>query len=272
MAKAAASSADTIMIDLEDAVFPDGKAEARGVAAAAIDRQNWGPRRVLVRCNGLDTEWGIDDLIELSRTGRLDGFLVPKVEARDDVVFLARLLEGLGRARGRPFELHILIESARAVARVEEILGAGPAIVSASFGSGDFAFSVGLLDRLAGTTPPDPGRLPFEHAKARFVTACHAFGIAPLDGPFPRVDDDTGCRDAARLGRALGFTGKWAIHPAQIAIVNEAFGARPEQLVWARRVVEALADARSRNVGAVQLDGRLVEAAHRAVAERILAD
>jgi len=273
MPKAAASAADTIMIDLEDAVFPDGKVQARGVAREAVAALDWGQRRVLVRCNGLDTEWGLRDILDLGPVSRLDGVLVPKVETPDDVRFLARLLDGLGHERERPVELHILIESARALARVEDILAAGPEIVSASFGSGDYAFSVGSLDGLVDDgDAPAPARLPFEQAKARFVTACHAFGVTPLDGPFPRVDDAAGCRHAAGLGRELGFTGKWAIHPGQIGIVNETFAPRPEHVEWARRVVAALADAKARQVGAVQVNGRLIEAAHLTVAERILSD
>ncbi len=197
---------------------------------------------------------------------------MPKVETPDDVRFLARLLDGLGQERGRPVELHILIESARALARVEDILDAGPEIVSASFGSGDYAFSVGSLDGLVDDgDAPAPARLPFEHGQGRFVTACHAFGVTPLDGPFPRVDDAAGCRHAAGLGRELGFTGKWAIHPARSDRQRDL---RPpaEHVEWARRVVAALADAKARQVGAVQVNGRLVEAAHLTVAERILSD
>src|SRR4051812_36069438 len=267
MAKAAASAADTIMIDLEDAVFPDGKDAARAVAVDAIGRLDWRGRRVLVRINALDTQWGLRDLLDVCRVDRLDGVLVPKIESADDVRFLGRLLEGLGRDRGRALELHVLIESARAVAHVEAILGAGPLIVSASFGSGDYAISVGSLDGLIGSSGVPPDRLPFEYAKGRFVTGCHAYDVTPLDGPFPQVTDIEGCRQAARLGRGLGFSGKWAIHPGQIAVVHEEFGPLPEQRVWARRVVEALTDARSRNVGAVQMDGRLVEAAHLNLAE-----
>jgi malyl-CoA/(S)-citramalyl-CoA lyase len=246
MQKAAASAADTVMIDLEDAVFPDSKEEARAVAIDALETLDWGKRRVLVRVNGLDTPWGLRDVVDISRVARLDGVLVPKVESAEDVRFLHRLLEGLGRGR-EPLELHVLIESARAVGVVEAILGAGP-IVSASFGSGDYAISVGALDGLVGLPEPAEraGVLPFEHAKARFVTACHASGVAPLDGPYPNVKDDAGCEEACRLGRALGFVGKWAIHPGQISIVNDAFAPGPARSSRRSRTPRHAASGRCR--------------------------
>jgi len=268
-AKAAEGRADTIMLDLEDSVFSEAKIEARGHVARALAETGWGDRRVLVRINGLDTEWGFRDLLGLAGCPRLDGVMVPKLDSPEALRFLEALCGQLDRERAAPLELHVLIESAIAVARVEAIAAAATRLTSMTFGAGDYAISLGSEDAFTGTLPP--GDLPFAQARARVANACHAYGLIPLDGPHSRIGDDAGCQAAAEAVRAIGYAGKWAIHPAQIPIVQAVFRPGEAAVARAHRVIAALDAARAAGVGAAQLDGRLVEAGHLTMAQRIIA-
>lgn len=286
--KAAAGPADTLFIDLEDSVFPDQKLAARENALKALETVDWKDKRVLVRPNSLETEWGFRDIEYLgSRCARLDGFLVPKIMSVDELRFAEALFAALDRERpaDRPLQLHILIEMAMAVARVEEILAAARRVVSVSFGIGDYSMSLGAQDRLIGAANPEYVVLTGDHrsasrethwndqwhfAMARVANACHAYGITAIDGPYGAIADRDGYMAEARRARILGYVGKWAIHPSQIAMANEAFSPTPEEIAWAKRAQAALEDAHRLGKGAVNLDGQLIEAAHRPVIERIL--
>lgn len=272
-AKAVASDADTLMLDLEDAVFPDQKSAARQEALAALRDLDWRRKRLLVRINALDTQWGIDDLLLLASAERLDGVMLPKIETAEDIAFVSRLLERPGSGRAA-LELHILIETAQGVANVECILAAAPRLRSVTFGAGDYARSVADWSSLAGGPAGGPlGETPPLQlwAKARVANAAYAFGVTPIDGPIPAIAE-AAARRAAEASRAAGFRGKWAIHPAQVPAIHEIFTPAPEMVAWAGRALAALDRAEAAGQGAALLDGRLVEAAHRAIAHRILAE
>lgn len=268
-AKAVASGADTLMLDLEDAVFPDQKEAARRQALAALRDLDWHRKRLLVRVNALDTPWGVDDLVLLASVERLDGFMVPKIETAEDIAAVSRLLDR-PLARGTAPELHILVETARGVANVERILAATPRLRSVTFGAGDYARSVADWSAFTGST--SDGTPPLQlWAKARVANAAYAFGTTPIDGPSPAIAE-AAARQAAEASRAGGFRGKWAIHPAQVPAIREIFVPPPEAVAWAGRALAALDQAEAAGQGAALLDGRLVEAAHRAIAHRILAE
>ena len=287
--KAAVSATDALFLDLEDSVPPPQKLIARANAAQALDDIDWGDKRVLVRTNALDSEWAFRDIEQLgARCPRLDGFLVPKLGSVDEIRHVEALLTALDRERPGepPLELHILIETALGMARVEAILEAATRLVSVSFGVGDYSLSMGGQDRLVGgankhyamltDAVPDTTRAShwndqWHFALARVANACHAFDVMPIDGPFGNFSDPEGFNAAAARGRVLGYAGKWAIHPSQVALANQAYTPSAEEVAWARAVLVALATGQREGRGAVAMHGQLLDIAHEKIALRILA-
>ena len=288
-AKAAAGPADALFLDLEDSVVPDDKLTARANARAALDEIDWNAKRVLVRCNSLDTAWAFRDIEQLgAQCPRLDGFLVPKIESVTDIRFAEQLLDALDRERpaDRQLELHILIETALGMSRVEAIVEAATRLVSVSFGVGDYSLSMGGQDRLVGGANRDYAMLTdadadgartrhwndqWHFALARVANACHAHHVLAIDGPFGNIADAGGYAAAADRGHVLGFEGKWAIHPGQVALANAAHTPGDADVAWAREVRAALAAAAHEGRGAVTLNGHLLDIAHGKIATRILA-
>jgi malyl-CoA/(S)-citramalyl-CoA lyase len=288
-AKAAGSNVDALFLDLEDSVFPDQKLAARETAKAAIEDTDWCGKRVLVRVNAMDTEWGFRDLVELGGAcPRLDGFMVPKICSLDELRFVEQVLDALDRERpaNRPLELHILIETAIGIACIEQIASGARRLLSVTFGAGDFAMSLGLYGPVRNAGNPDYVVLTgargdadrqrhwndsHHFAMARIATACHAFGIVPVDGPFPDFKDPVGADISNRRARALGYQAKWSIHPALIDGINATFMPTEADITWARKVGQALEEARRAGTGSAQIDGRLVEAATMKTVDRILA-
>lgn len=287
--KAADSATDALFLDLEDSVAPAQKLTARANAARALDEVNWNTKRVLVRSNALDSEWAFRDIEHLgAHCHRLDGFLVPKIGSVDELRYAEALLSALNRERPRerPLELHILIETALGMARVEAILEAATRVVSVSFGVGDYSLSMGGQDRSVGGANKDYAMLTdgvvdvvreahwndqWHFALARVANACHAFNVMPMDGPFGNFADPRGFAAAAARARVLGFEGKWAIHPSQIELANQAYTPSSDEVSWARAVHAALDAAQRQGQGAVAMNGQLLDIAHRKIADRILA-
>ncbi len=286
--KAAKSNVDALFLDLEDSVFADQKIVARQTAREAIDVMDWRGKRLLVRVNAMDTEWGFRDLVELGGScPRLDGFMVPKICSFDELRFVEQTLDALDRERpkDRPLELHILIETAIGVARVEKIIEEAQRLVSVTFGAGDFAMSLGLYGRARSAGNSDYVVLTGERgeegrqkhwndshhfAMARIANACHAFGVVPIDGPFADFNDLQGADVSNRRACSLGYQAKWTIHPALIDGINAIFLPTAEDVAWALTVKHALENARQSGTGSVQLDGRLIEAATMKTVDRIL--
>ena len=287
--KAADSATDALFLDLEDSVFPPQKLEARDNAARALNEIDWRSKRVLVRTNALDTQWAFRDIEQLgAHCPRLDGFLVPKVGSIEEIHYVEALLAALDRERppARPLELHILIETALGMARVEAILEAATRLVSVSFGVGDYSLSLGGQDRLVGGANKDYTMLTdgasdaerqthwndqWHFALTRVANACHAFQVMAIDGPFGNFADPRGFIAAASRARVLGYEGKWAIHPSQIALANQVYTPGSEEVSWAKAALAALDEAERAGKGAVALNGQLLDVAHRKIAERILA-
>ncbi|TDR93236.1 HpcH/HpaI aldolase/citrate lyase family protein [Enterovirga rhinocerotis] len=278
-AKAAAGPADALFLDLEDAVAIERKDEARAMAVEAINGLDWGTKTLAVRVNGLDTPWGYKDIIALAEScPRLDLILLPKTGRAEDVYVVETLLSAIEQTTKRPHPMGIecLIETAAGLANVEAIAAASPSRLEALiFGVADFALSIGARDALTGApnplyqvlSTPDAGAErvrhwndPFHFALARIATACRANGIRAIDGPFTNFGDPEGYIASAERAAALGFEGKWAIHPTQIDLANRVFSPQPEELAWAELVVTRMEEAKGR--GAIAIDGKLIDIAH----------
>jgi malyl-CoA/(S)-citramalyl-CoA lyase len=292
IAKAPSLGADVVFLDLEDAVAPADKERARANAIGALqDRARWSGGAVSVRINGLDTHWCYRDVVEVIEAAGdvLDTVLVPKVGSPSDVEFVATLLDQIERAKGLEpsrIGIHVLIETARGMANVESIARARPDRLEAMvFGVADYAASVQARTTNIGGANPDYAILtdPAEDGSrrshwgdqwhfgiSRIVAACRAEGLRPIDGPFGAIDDPDGYRAAARRAAALGCEGKWAIHPSQVELANEAFTPSDAEIARAQRILEEMESAAKRGEGAVSLDGRLIDAASIRMAENLM--
>jgi malyl-CoA/(S)-citramalyl-CoA lyase len=282
MEKAPTLGADLVFLDLEDAVAPDDKGQARANVIDALGAQDWTGTAVSVRINGLDTHWCYRDVVDVveARGEVLDTLLVPKVGAPSDVEFVATLLDQIEQRNGWPagrIGIHILIETAKGMANVEPISRARPDRLEAMvFGVADYAASVQARTTNIGganadyavlTDPDDAGRREthwgdqWHFGISRMVAACRAEGLRPIDGPFGDYNDADGYRAAARRAATLGCEGKWAIHPSQVALANEVFTPAAAEVERAERILQAMEEAAKEGKGAVSLDGRLIDAA-----------
>ena len=258
--KARGLPADVLILDLEDAVAPDRKAEARAQVKAALAAGGYGRRELLVRANALDTEWGADDLRELATAGA-DGIVLSKVSAAEDVRRAARILQDSGAPD--TLALWIMAETARCILDIDAIAGAHPRLRGILMGTSDLAREM----RVRHT----PDRLGFITTLNLCVLAARAHGLDILDGVFLDLDDGAGLRRACEQGRDLGFDGKTLIHPGQLKAANAVFTPAAAELARAQEIIAAWREAASRGTAVVVVGGRLVENLHVAEAERLLA-
>jgi malyl-CoA/(S)-citramalyl-CoA lyase len=284
--KAARGPADSLFLDLEDAVAPGLKVEARTKAVEALNQLDWGAKTVSVRVNGLNTPWAISDILAVAKCPRLDMILLPKVETPGDVVFLERLLAGLEleTPRERPLGIEILIETTKGLAHAEAIAASSPRLEGMIFGVGDYSIELESFDIEFGASNPDYAVLArpdggpearhwndqWHFALARIANACRAYGLRPIDGPFTNYGDPAAYRASAMRARALGFEGKWAIHPSQVEIANEVFTPSAAQVAWARDITAKMEAAAAEGRGAIGLGGVLIDRAHVLLAGKIL--
>lgn len=265
MQKAAASNADHVFLDLEDAVAPNQKVAARARIVHALRSLDWGRKTRCVRINDLTTEYAYDDVIDVVEGAGncLDTVMMTKVTSASDIEFLDRLLTMLEKKHRltRQIGIEALIEEVEGLQHVEEIAAASARLESLVFGMGDFSASMGIgLDTAIGSTAGYPGDI-WHYARFRMVMACRANGLDPVDGPYADFRNAEGYREECRRALALGCVGKWAIHPAQIGVALEAFSPRPEKLAEARKLEAAYAEAEAQGLGAVKVDGVMVDAA-----------
>ena len=276
IAKAATSPADEIMLDLEDGVAPGVRPEARANIVKALNELDWGARIRAVRVNDIRTQWFYQDVIAIGEgAGRcLDVMILPKVHRPEDVYMLDMLLGQIEAAKGWTARIGIeaQIESAEGMANVEQIARASRRLETLIFGPGDYAASLGVPILSIGGQPfAYPGHL-WHAALSRIVVAAKAAGLEALDGPYGQYQDLEGLRESALLARALGCDGKWAIHPSQLAPLNEIFTPTDEELREAQRIYDQYTSASTaQGAGATTLDGGLVDAASVRMAERMLA-
>jgi malyl-CoA/(S)-citramalyl-CoA lyase len=287
-AKAAASAADSLFLDLEDAVAPAQKDVARAQAIQALNGVDWGRKTVAVRVNGLDTPWALQDIVDVARHApRLDLILLPKAGSAFDVRFVDQILTLIERETGRSKRvgIEVLIETAKGVANVEEIAQSSERLEAMIFGVGDYTVDMRTYDHVFGRpseryavlTDADAAGQRQRHwndqwhfAMARIATACRAWGLRPIDGPFTDFGDSEGYRACALRAKALGFEGKWAIHPTQIALANEAFSPSGQELAWAADIKALLERTTRDGQGAVGDKGVLIDMAHLKLADSLL--
>jgi malyl-CoA/(S)-citramalyl-CoA lyase len=278
--KAARSAADVVFLDLEDAVAPDDKAQARKNIIAALNDIDWGNKTLSVRINGLDTHFMYRDVVDVIEQGgeRLDLIMIPKVGTAADVYAVDMLVTqceaAVGRKKRIGFEL--IIETALGMANIDEIAAASRRNESLHFGVADFAASTKARTTNIGganrdyavlTDPDEAGQRQvhwgdmWHYAIARLVVAARANGLRPVDGPFGDFSDADGYRAAANRAGVLGCEGKWAIHPSQIGLANELFSPSEAEVKKAERIIQAMEDAAREGKGAVSLDGKLIDLA-----------
>lgn len=288
--KAAASDADVVFLDLEDAVAPDQKEQARKNVIEAISDIDWGNKTLTVRINGLDTHYMYRDVVDIieQASDRLDMIMIPKVGTAADVYAVDMLVTQCEDARGRTKRLGFshIIETALGMANIDAISAASKRNEALHFGVADYAASTKARTTNIGGANPDYAVLTgdadatarenhwgdmWHYAIARMVVSARAHGLRPIDGPFGDFSDPDGYRAAAKRAAILGCEGKWAIHPSQVALANEVMSPPETEIAKARRVLEAMDEARKAGQGAVSLDGRLIDIASIRQAEALVA-
>jgi malyl-CoA/(S)-citramalyl-CoA lyase len=286
--KSANSNADIIFLDLEDAVAPSDKEQARRNIIAALNEVEWDTKTMMVRINGLDTHYMYRDVVDVVEAcPRLDMILIPKVGVAADVYALDMLVTQIETAKGRARHIgfEVLIETALGMANVEAIAQSSRRLEAMSFGVADYAASTRARTTVIGGVNPDYGILAdkdseggrnyfwadqWHAAQTRMLIACRAYGLRPIDGPFGDFADADGYLAAAKRAAVLGYEGKWAIHPSQIELANQVFTPSKAELTKARRILEAMDEAANEGKGAVSLDGRLIDIASIRMAEALL--
>jgi citrate lyase subunit beta / citryl-CoA lyase len=262
--KGAASDADHVFCDLEDAVAPSAKIEAREKVAWALNNLYWGKKTRCVRINDVTTEWCHGDVISIiENAGKsLDTMMLAKPYSAADVVFLDRLLTQLEKKLklGRRIGIEVLIEEVQALQNVEDIAKCSDRIECLIFGMGDYSGSQGIDTREIGGSGGYPGDI-FHFARFRITMAARAQGIDAVDGPYSNFKNEEGYRSEATKARALGMVGKWAIHPSQIASAQAVFSPRSEDITRARKMAAAYREAEAKGLGAAQVDGVMIDVA-----------
>jgi citrate lyase subunit beta/citryl-CoA lyase len=278
LAKAAGLAADQVFLDLEDAVAPDLKNDdTRRRVAQALREQSWVARTRAVRVNAVGTPWCLDDVVAVvtEAGAALDCLVVPKVESTAQVHFVALLLDQLelNHTREQPIGLEIQIESPRGLLAVEEIAAASARVETLIFGPGDYAAAAGIPQLSVGAIEPGYPGDQWHYVLSRILTTARAFGLQAIDGPYAAIRDLAGFAEVARRSRLLGFDGKWALHPDQIAICNEIYSPTPEEFARAQQILDAYRVSTERDgLGAAMFEGEMIDEASRklalAVAER----
>lgn len=277
-AKAAASAADLAVLDLEDAVAPSEKEGARSAVAGAFMSLDWQGRPPAWRVNAAATMWCHRDLIDVvERAAGWAGLVVlPKAESAAQVAFVDILLTQLETALGiaDPIALHVQIESARGLANVREIAQASPRIEALVWGPGDFAATAGIPHAVIGVPDEYDAAYPghrFGYAMHELLVAARLAGVAAIDGPYADFRDLDGLRRSCMTARALGYDGKWCIHPGQVETVNDVFSPGDAEIADARGILDAYERATAAGTGAVVHEGVMVDAASIRMAEATLA-
>jgi citrate lyase subunit beta/citryl-CoA lyase len=275
--KAAQSAADVVFLDLEDAVAPGDKVQARRNVIEALWDIDWAGKgkTVSVRINGLDTHYMYRDVIDVMEQAgeRVHTILVPKVGLPADLYCVETLISQVEQAMGyaRKVGLEALIETALGMANVEAIAAAPGRLEALHFGVADYAASNRARTISIGGLNPDYPGDQWHFALSRMIVACRAYGLRPIDGPFGDYSDPDGFRASARRAAALGCEGKWAIHPSQIELANEVFSPPPAEVDRARRIIEALRQAEAQGRGAASVDGKMIDAASERMAQTVIA-
>ena len=276
--KAAKSNADVVFLDMEDAVAPDDKEQARKNIITALNELDWGSKTMSIRINGLDTHYMYRDVVDVVEQAgeRLDLIMIPKVGTAADVYAIDMMVTQIEDAKGykKRIGFEHIIETALGMQNVHEIASASKRNESLHFGVADYAASTRARTTVIGGVNPDYSVLTdaaedgsrdvhwgdmWHYALARMVVAARANGLRPVDGPFGDFSDPDGYIAAAKRAAVLGCEGKWAIHPSQIAMANDVMSPSAEEVDKANRILAAMAQAAKDGKGTVSLDGRLID-------------
>ncbi|MFX0540387.1 HpcH/HpaI aldolase/citrate lyase family protein [Roseovarius sp. S4756] len=274
--KAADSDVDYIFLDLEDAVAPPDKAQARKNIIEALNDIDWRAKgkTMSIRINGLDTHYMYRDVVDiLEQAGsHVDTILVPKVGVPGDLYTVETMVSQIEEAMGLTHQigLEALIETALGMANVEAIAAAPGRLEALHFGVADYAASNRARTVVIGGLNPDYPGDQWHFALSRMTVACRAYGLRAIDGPFGDFNDPDGYTLSAKRAAALGIEGKWAIHPSQIALANETFSPPEAEVTRARRIIEELRKAEAQGKGAASLDGKMIDAASERMANNVL--
>ncbi len=261
--KARAAAADALILDLEDAITPEQKVEARLNVVRLLREVDFGAREVFVRINALATEWGLEDARAVAAAG-VPGLIIPKCESVDEVTTIAPILQSRFRPTigGRQNSLLCLIETPRGVIESYKLAQSHELVAGLMFGAADLSRELGAV------LSEDEAEVLF--ARSQTLLAARAAGIHAYDSPHFAIGDLEGLRRRSLAARHLGYDGKTIIHPSHIEIVNEVFAPTAEQIAEAERVVEAMAAAQAEGRGAIRLDGKMIDQVHLSAAKRVL--
>ena len=275
--KAAASDVDYVFLDLEDAVAPGDKVQARLNVIEGLRDIDWRGlgKTISVRINGIDTHYMYRDVVDVVEQAgeHLDTILIPKVGVAPDVYMVDAMVSQIEEACGLTEKIGIeaLIETTLGMANVESVAVSSRRLEAMHFGVADYATSCrARTTNIGGLNPDYPGD-QWHQALSRMLVACRAYGLRPIDGPFGDFNDPDGYIDGARRAAALGYEGKWAIHPSQVTLANEVFSPPVAEVDQAHRILVALEEAAAEGRGAAQLDGRMIDAASARMAENVVA-
>lgn len=284
VAKAAASMADAVFMDLEDAVPPSEKSLALGEAVQSLAALDWGNKRVTVRINAVDSPFITEEIRALAALPRLDAVIVPKAERPSDIVSIADRLSAAAPDRAAPVTLELLIETALGLVNVDALAACHDSVAALHLGVGDFAASIGARTSDIGVSPDGYRHVGsaqsgyatapldlFAYPMMRLLVAARARGLIAIDGPCGAFRDERLTESSAQKAAVMGFDGKQVIHPDQIESTLRAFTPTAAELAQARRIVEAMEQAEANGQGAVTLDGKMIDYANVRMARRIIA-
>jgi len=261
--KARDSEADALILDLEDAIAPDQKLEARATVVHLLGELDFGDKEIFVRINALTTGWGLEDARAVAAVGA-PGLVIPKCESVEDVTTVAPVMQSKYHQPigGQMRKLLCLIETPRGVFAAREIAESNELVAGLMFGAADLSRDLGSI------LSEDETEVLF--ARSQVLLAARAAGVGAYDSPHFAIDDLGGLRRRSQVARNLGYDGKTVIHPSHIEIVNQVFAPTAEQIAEAERVIEAMAAAQAEGRGAVKLDGKMIDQVHLSAARKVL--
>ena len=274
--KAITSKADVVFLDLEDAVSPQDKIPSRQNIIKAIKEMNWKEKgkTISIRINSLDTHYMYRDVIEIvEEVGeKIDTILIPKAGSASDVYMVDCLLAQIedNKKFKNKIGIECLIETALGMSNIKEIAKSSERLEALHFGVADYAASLKARTVIIGGLNPDYPGDQWHHGLSQLVMICRAYGLRAIDGPFGDFNDKEAYIASAKRAAAIGFDGKWAIHPSQIDLANEVFSPPEKEVNKAIRILEELEKAAKEGKGAAQLDGRMIDAASARMAENIV--
>ena len=274
--KALSSKADYIFLDLEDAVSPMDKITARQNVIKGLKEFNWKEKgkTISVRINSPDTHYMYKDIIDLVEEvgSKLDTILLPKAGTASDVYMIDCLLTQIetNKKLKNKIGIECLIETALGMSNIKEIAKSSERLEAMHFGVADYAASLRARTVVIGGLNPDYPGDQWHHGLSKMVATCRAYGLRAIDGPYGDFNDPDGYLSAAKRAAAIGYEGKWAIHPSQINLANDVFSPPASEVERAKKIIEELEKAAALGKGAAQLDGRMIDAASERMAQNIV--